>query len=143
MLFKNILVPYDGSSFSKKAFDVALDIAQKYKSKITLVWYVDVFSAGWFGKSKVEVMELKALEADRRKRLSSLESKAKKSGISIKPNLIESTSVARPLISFAKSHKIDLIVIGSHGHSGFDRFFLGSVSNSVMQRARCPVMVVK
>ncbi len=51
MTFQKILVPYDGSSFSDRAFKAALDLAQKYDSKITIVSCIDIFSSRWFGKS--------------------------------------------------------------------------------------------
>lgn len=143
MLFQNILVPYDGSSFSHRAFKVALDISQHYKSKVTVVWYIDTYSVGWFEKPSDTFDILHGVHKDRQQKLSKLENIAKEKGVKIKSKIIESASVAKPLVSFAKSKKIDLIVMGAHGHSGLDRFFLGSVSNSVMQRARCPVLIIK
>jgi len=47
MLFKNILVPHDGSSNSKHAFKVALEIAKKYNSKISMVTVLD--TSGYWG----------------------------------------------------------------------------------------------
>ncbi len=47
MLFKNILVPYDGSSHSKHAFKVALDIAKKYNSKISIITVLDMSPGYW------------------------------------------------------------------------------------------------
>jgi len=47
MLFKNILVPHDGSGHSKHAFKVALDMAKKYNSKISLVTVMDTSSGYW------------------------------------------------------------------------------------------------
>ena len=47
------------------------------------------------------------------------------------------------LLAFAKSRKHDLIVIGSHGRSGFDKVLLGSVANGVSQKTRCPVLIIK
>lgn len=143
MLFQNILVAYDDSPFSHRAFKVALDIAQHYKSKVTIVWFIEVYSAGWFGKDSAEVAELSLVHKTVKQKLSKLESVAKKKGVSIQSYSINSTSVAKPLIKFATSKKIDLLVLGSHGHSGFNRLFLGSVSESIKQRARCPVLIIK
>ena len=47
------------------------------------------------------------------------------------------------IVTFAKTKKIDLIVMGSHGKTGFDKLMLGSVANGVVQRARCPILIVK
>ena len=59
MTFQKILVPYDGSSCSDRAFKAALDLAQKYNSKITIVSCIDTFTSGWFGKSGFEQTLLK------------------------------------------------------------------------------------
>ena len=61
MIFKKILVPYDDSIFSKRAFKTALDLAQKYNSEIVIVSCIDTFSAGWFGKSGIEQTILRKL----------------------------------------------------------------------------------
>jgi nucleotide-binding universal stress UspA family protein len=47
------------------------------------------------------------------------------------------------IVDFATAHHSDLIVVASHGRTGFDRFVLGSVSESVVRHAPCPVLVVK
>ena len=143
MLFRKILVPFDGSIFSHHAFRVALDIAQKYKSKITIVSFIDTYSKGWFGEALAETDTIELVHQFRQKELSNLESLGKKKGVPIKSHVIEKPSVAKPLVSFAKSNKFDLIVMGSHGRSGLEQFFLGSVSNSVIKRAPCPILVVK
>jgi nucleotide-binding universal stress UspA family protein len=46
-------------------------------------------------------------------------------------------------VTFAKSQKHDLVVIGSHGRTGFDKLLLGSVANGVSQKAKCPVLIVR
>lgn len=143
MLFKNILVPYDGSSFSKHAFKVALDIATKYDSKINMVSCVDTFGTGWYTKYYSEKGVVKLLEQKMQKEFSNFESAAKKKGVILKPKIIETSSIVKTLVSFTKSNKIDLIIIGSHGRGFFDRLILGSVVNGIVQKARCPVLVVK
>ena len=143
MYFKNILVPYDRSSFSKRAFKVALNIAQKYESTITLVSCINVFITGWFVKSTWEHAALKLIRKKLKKELSDLESQVDKKVVPIKSKIIERSSIAQTLVSFAKSNKIDLIVLGSHGRTRLDGLILGSVSNGIVQRAKCPVLVIK
>jgi len=47
------------------------------------------------------------------------------------------------IVTFADERKVDLIVMSSHGRSGFSRLLMGSVAESVMRRASCPVLIVK
>jgi nucleotide-binding universal stress UspA family protein len=143
MTYQKILVPYDGSSFSDRAFKVALDFAQKYDSKITIVSCINIFSSGWFGKSGFEQRLLKKLRGKIMKEIQDLEKIAKKKNVPTKGRIFETATIAKTLLTFAKSNKIDLIVIGSRGHSRLKELFLGSISNGVIQRAQCPVLVVK
>lgn len=137
------MVPYDGSTFSNRAFKLALDLAQKYNSKIIIVSCIDTFSAGWFGKSGVEQTILKKLRGKIMKEIQDLENIAKKKNITTMGKIYETSSITKSLLNFANSNKIDLIAMGSRGQSGLRDLFLGGVSNGVIQKARCPVLVVK
>jgi nucleotide-binding universal stress UspA family protein len=74
---------------------------------------------------------------------SKLDGIAKKNSTSVDFKIIESKNTIRSLIAFTKSKNIDLIVMGSSGRGGFDKVLLGSVSNGVMQKAKCPVLIIK
>jgi nucleotide-binding universal stress UspA family protein len=77
------------------------------------------------------------------KTFSTLESIAKKKNIKISLKLLQDPSVSKAIVNYANSHKFDLVVIGSHGRTGLNKMILGSVANSVTQKVKCPVMVVK
>lgn len=144
MSFKNILVPFDLSSPSNKAFKVALDLAQKYDSKITLITCVE--GDAWHHKfydARADTQLLKAQTKVAKKYMEKLEETANKVGIKIKLQIIKSTSVAKDIATFAKSRKMDIIVISSHGRTGFDKLVLGSVANGVIQRTSVPVLLIK
>ncbi len=143
MLFKNILVPFDNSSFSKRAFNVALDMAQKYDSMINVVACIDVLTTRWFGKTTYENVLLKLAQKQLRKEITPLQTKTQKKDIQFNCKILETSSIVKTLLSFTKTKNIDLIVVGSHGRGFFDKVILGSVSNGIIQRAKCPVMVVK
>ena len=144
MLFQNILVPFDLSSPSTHAFKVALDVAQKYDSKITLITCVE--GDAWHHKfydARVDFELLKKQSKVAKKHMENLEDMATKVGVSIKLQILKSTSVVNDIIKFSKSRKIDLIVMSSHGRTGLDKLILGSVANGVVQRTRCPVLLIK
>lgn len=143
MTFEKILVPYDGSSFSNRAFKMALDLAQKYNSKIIIISCIDVFSSGWFGKSAFEQILLKKLRGKIMKEIQDLEKIAKKQNVTTIGKIYETGSITKSLLNYTKSNNIDLIVMGSRGQSGLRDLFLGSISHGVIQRAKCPVLVVK
>ncbi len=143
MLFKNILVPFDNSSFSKRAFNLALDIAQKYDSTINVVSCIDMLTTKWIDKTTYENTLFKQARKQLLQEIMPLQTKAQKKCIPFKHKIIESSSIGRTLLSFAKTKNIDLIIIGSHGKGFFDRLILGSVANSIIQQTHCPVLVVK
>ncbi len=78
-----------------------------------------------------------------KKSLSRLEKLADNEGVEVSIHIQEAKSIAKEIISFSDSKKINLIVIGSHGQTGFNRMILGSVSNKVSQLAKCPVLIIR
>jgi len=142
MLFKNILVPHDGSGHSKHAFKVALDMAKKYNSKISLVTVMDT-SSGYWGHSTLWNEAIGGTKTLVTKEFESFESAAKKAKVSFHSEIIESKSVTKTIVSYSKSKKIDLIVMAAHGITGWDKLILGSVSDGVIHRVRCPVLIVR
>lgn len=143
-LFKNILVPFDLSTQSTRAFKVALDIAKCRDSKITLLTCLE--GDAWHHKyydSRADSELIKKQKKVSEKHLEKLESLAEKNKVTVKSQIISSKSVVNDIVNYAKSRKYDLVVIGSHGRAGFDKLLLGSVANGVSQKTRCPVLIVK
>ena len=143
-MFQNILVPFDLSSQSTKAFKVALDIAQKYGSKIMLITCVE--GDAWHHKfydARIDSELLKKQTKAAKKEMEKLENMANKMEVGIKLQILKSVSVVKDITVFAKSRKIDLVVMGSHGRTGLDKAILGSVANGVIQKIQCPVLLIK
>jgi len=143
-MFENILVPYDLSNQSTRAFKTALSIAKKYDSKVTLLTCLE--GDAWhhyYYDSQADNELIKKQNKVAKQHLQKLEKIAEKNGISVKSYVLTSKSVVNDIVTFAKSRKHDLIVIGSHGRIGFDKFLLGSVANGVSQKTKSPVLIVK
>jgi nucleotide-binding universal stress UspA family protein len=143
-LFSNILVPFDLSNQSIHAFKIALDIAKKYNSRITLLtclegdaWHHKFYDSS--ADNEIIKKQKKAILAH----IAKVEPLAKKTNISMKSQILKSISVVKDIVTYAKSQKIDLIVMSSHGRSGMDKLILGSVTNGVTQKSSCPVLVIK
>ncbi len=155
-LFENIMIPLDGSEHSNKALEVAIQIGQKFGSKLTLVHVYTVSAQpiimpepATLGAPGVPVLTPaevnKIAEAARRIGngvLTSGEDKAKTAGLEVKKILIEGHAV-QEISRIAKESKFDLIVIGARGISHIREMFLGSVTDGVMHHAVCPVLVIK
>jgi nucleotide-binding universal stress UspA family protein len=144
MAFSKILVPFDGSSYSLKAFKMALDIAKKHNSKIYVITCLEKENLGaWYIDKRINKQILKDAKNYAKSALSKLEENAKKSNIQISIHIEETKSITKKIIDFVESKKINLVIIGSHGQTGFNRIILGSVSNKVSQLAKCPVLIIK
>ncbi len=141
MLFKNILVPHDGSSNSKHAFKVALDMTKKYNSKLSMVTVLD--TSGYWGHSTLWDKAMSEAENLVTKEFESFKSAAKKAQVSFHSEIIESYSITKTIVSYSKSKKIDLIVMGAHGIAGWEKLILGSITDSVAHRVKCPVLIVR
>ena len=144
MAFSKILVPFDASAYSMKAFRSALDIAKNQKSEIQVLTCLEKENLGaWYIDKRVNKKIIKDARDYAKEVLSKLEKMGKDLGIPVSISIKESKSITKEIIEFSNAKKINLIVIGSHGQTGFNRFILGSVSNKVSQLAKCPVLIVK
>ena len=144
MEFKKILVAFDSSGFSNRAFKKALEIAEPYSSKITVVTVVTgVYqpSMGFTMKFSKELLEkhTKVLK----KIFAKLQSESKKKNLSLSFKILHDPSVSKAILNYVNSNNFDLIVIGSHGRTGINKIILCSVANDVAHKAKCSVMVVK
>jgi nucleotide-binding universal stress UspA family protein len=54
-----------------------------------------------------------------------------------------STSISKKIVAYAKSNKNDLIIMGSHGRGGLDRWFMGSITEGVSRRIKCPILIIR
>ena len=144
MLFKNILVPWDGSRYSNHAFKIALNIAKKYDSKINLVSCLSHADTGaGYLDSSINKDIFKTAKDVMINKMSDLKNDAKKTGISISIDAFVTDSTVKQLVTYAKTMKIDLVVMGSHGLTGWKKLLLGSVASGVSQQVHCPVLIVR
>lgn len=143
-MFENILVPYDLSDQSTRAFKTALSIAKKYDSKVTLLTCLEGDTwHHYYYDSRADKELIKKQNKIVKPHLQKLEKIAEKNKIPVKSYVLTSKSVINDIVTFAKSRKYDLIVIGSHGRTGFDKFLLGSVANGVSQKTKSHILIVK
>lgn len=142
-MIKHIMVPYDKSETANRAFEYALDMAKKYNSTISIVSCVpiQVPTDPYFGSAYIETTKL--LKEDAINSISKLESQLRDANIRFKTDVLETISITESLTTYAESHNVDLIIIGSRGLGGFKKLLLGSVASGVSQHSKCPVLIVK
>lgn len=149
--FARILVCLDGSDSSFKAADLAIDVAKKHGAQlmavnvfISQVGYA--YSTGMFGlptpSAINELLDKSKQEAEAW--FDRVRAKAREQGVSVKTEVIASPTSAVPAITeYAEQNKVDLIVTGTKGRSGFKKLLLGSVASGIVTYASCPVLISK
>lgn len=142
---KTIAIPFDGSIHSKHAFDMALNLALKYHSKLILVTCIEKINGSWYGKEFTPKynQDVKKYKEKILRETTKLEQISKKKNIKTITKIFVSDSIVEKILSFSKSNNVDMIVMGSHGRTGIDKLILGSVANGVVQRSKIPVLVVR
>ncbi len=143
-MFKKILVPTDGSEYSLKAEEQALFLAKLTGAEVIALSVIENNFVNTLPLDN-EVYDLtKLLKQDSEKNIREFEDLNEKEhdGVKITP-VIKEGSPAKEIIKTAQELDIDLIVIGSSGKSGFDRFLMGSVADKVIKSAKCPVFLVR
>lgn len=142
---RKILVAYDGSELSKAAVEEA-----KRQSKImpeTEVHIVTVVTPGISTNSSAASGNLSMKDTEKiYPQLNKIQAEMIDEGIQAKIKIITDFSQKNPGIAicdYAEEMKMNQIIVGSRGLSNFKALFLGSVSNSIVQRAKCHVLVIK
>lgn len=140
-MYKKILVPTDGSEFAQKAEKHALFLAKTTDADI---YALSVTENNFVNGLPLddEVYQLNQLLKQRSEdNIKEFEEMDETSGIKFH-GIIREGSPAKTILEVAKEEDIDLIVIGSSGKSGFDRFIMGSVAEKVVNAAKCAVLVI-
>ncbi len=141
---KRILCPIDFSEFSVKAYLHALSLAEHYRAKLFVQHVVELwrYPSADFAVSAGSFEEFcQGLGLNCEEHLQQFLKNNTPNGI--QPECVVQRGIAPDsILTFAEARKADLIVMGTHGRRGFDRLMLGSVTERVMRKASCPVLVV-
>ena len=137
---KKILVAHDGSKASDKAVQTAISLAREFKSPLTVISVIpELYLTELVELDRARILD--TLTADAKKTLARVRAKAE--GIPSVKTLIKYGNPAAEILEAAAKMKATLIVTGSHGRHGAQKFLLGSVSSKVVDHAPCSVLVVK
>jgi len=141
---ERILCPVDFSVFSARAYDYAQSLARHYQAKLFLQHVVEFNLPIYEYYVPVSYM-VDHLRQIRNDAMLQLEELAKRPADYGAPpeRILHEGAPARTILSFAEVQKVNLIVMGSHGLQGADRIALGSVTEKVLRKASCSVLVVR
>ncbi|MGE5522929.1 MAG: universal stress protein [Rhodospirillaceae bacterium] len=146
-MFKNILVPTDGSEQSQAAVRAAVDLAKLHGARLTGIhvipdYHLLIAYEGAFDPITEERIEEEA-KARAASYLSYVEEKATSAGVPCRTVCETSDHPYDAILRTAETHGCDLIVMTSHGRKGLAAVLLGSETRKVLTHARMPVLVVR
>jgi nucleotide-binding universal stress UspA family protein len=153
-MFSKILVPLDGSELSEKALSMAQNLASSSDTSIHLIQVIslqpelDARRGSNGGSITVLEMEqdaarrlIEAQTARGKEYLEGVAVQLQKAGINV-VTVIREGAAGENIVEYAKEQDINLIVMSTHGRSGFKRFFVGSVTDRVIRSGETPVLVL-
>ena len=140
--YRNIVIATDGSENSKRAISYGIEIAKLSGATVHALYVVDTSSfssipmdAGWEAMYEI-------LRKEGKKAVSEVKERGEVSGVEVREVLWEGHP-SNEIIDFAENNNADLIVMGTLGKTGLDRFLMGSVAEKVVRGSKVPVLVVR
>lgn len=144
--FKRILIAIDDSTFSEKATRIGFNLAKTLNAKVALLNVMDPPSTSYTGDPLLGQQPLIMPE------IAQMQEEASKAVLQRfgklwtgQQELTTFSQVGNPrieILATAEEWKADLIILGTHGRTGFDHFISGSVAEGVARRSLCPVLIV-
>ena len=144
-MYQHILIPIDGSSTSDLALQEGLRLAKHHNAQIEFVYVIEDITlqsielADYYGEL------LETLRNKGNKILENAKHIAQQAGVTTEVKLLDATGerITDIILAEAKRWSAELIVIGTHGHTGFSRLLLGSVAEGVVRSAHIPVLLIR
>ena len=141
---ERILCPVDFSESSAKACEYAFSLAEHYQARLFLQHVVEPLTAAYpyYSFPMLSSDIYVDLDSEAQKHLEEFARGCTRNGM--QPELvIQKGLLPEATLAFAHRNDVDLIVMGTHGRQGVDRLMLGSVTEKVLRKARCPVLAVR
>lgn len=143
-VFKRVLVPIDGSNHSMEAGEFAIELAKGYELELYALHVVDEAALESLARlTRKDQEELRReLYQEGENYLNHLAERAARAGVELE-KLLEEGTPHRVIVEIAERIGADLILIGKVGRRGPRRILIGSVTERVIEAARCPVLVMR
>ncbi|MCX9010733.1 MAG: universal stress protein [Candidatus Methanoperedens sp.] len=145
-MYKKILVATDGSDYTKKATNHAIELAKLSGAELHAIYVIDTrYGCGpesciLTDTSSERLKSILGCQGDTA--IKYIEKLANKEGIHTERWIVEGNP-AEEIVRLAEELSVDLIVMGTLGSSGIPRFLLGSVADKVIRTSRIPVLTVR
>jgi len=141
-MFEHIVVALNGSNCAMQALNVALDLAKVKGAKVEICTVVDPMAAMWRISSGSGEHEIGEAQREADILVNQAVARARQAGV-IAAGHVRAGDPADEITACAVTTGADAIVMGTHGWTGIKHFVMGSVAESVLHSAPCPVLVIR
>lgn len=145
-MFKKILVPLDGSALAELALPYAREIAKSNDAEIVLVYVEEDYSTRYYPYAMDMAILMEVAESTRAEMNNNLQKKAEllmEAGFKTHLAILKNRNPAEAILEYVEQNNVDLIIITTHGYTGATRFFIGSVTDRIVNHAKIPVLVIR
>jgi len=144
-MYETILLPTDGSDESLRALDHAIDLAETYDAVLHALYVVDIgYRYGDMDGATIDWEPITAaLRREGDRTIETVEQRADRNGVAFVGAIREARAIHRAILEYAAENEADVIVMGTHGRRGVDRWLLGSVTERIVRTADVPVLTVR
>lgn len=143
-VFKKILLPLDGSPLGEAALPLTIEIAQALGSEVVLFRAVDIqlhiHSIGGPDHFRYTEQQVEQMNKDA---AAYLDGTRKKYPVIKIRTLLATGDAASEILKAAEAENVSLVAMSSHGHTGIDRWVLGSISNKILHAGKEPLLIVR
>jgi len=139
-MYKDILVPTDGSPAADSAIEHAVNVAEGFDATIHALYVVDNSAYTTLDAGSETVVE--ALESEGEEAVDRVASAARAAGLEA-VTTVTTGAAYRAILEYVSDTGIDLVVMGTHGRQGLDRYLLGSVTERIVRTSEVPVLTVR
>lgn len=145
-MYRSILVPIDGSKLAERALSIAIPLAEQHGARLILlhahepITVMNMVAAGVpFNDTALD----ETMRTDARAYVDKLAKRTRRLTTAPVEGVFRDGAVASTLVAYAAESDVGLIVMSTHGRGGFQRFWLGSVTDAVLRQVTVPVLLVR
>lgn len=145
-MYRQILVPLDGSELAEGAIPHAAELAKAFEARVTLLSVIEAVAVypqpGVVGPVVSVSMDVQDEVAEVTEYLDKVADKLRQDGIDVL-RVVREGDAAAQICDYAKLNRVDMIIMSTHGRSGIQRLVYGSVAEHVLHHATVPVLLVR
>lgn len=139
-MYDRILLPTDGSDCAERAIDHAVELAKQFDAELHAVFVVE---AGYLPPDVDDDAVNDALEDVGSGALRTVADRAEAAGVEVVERFVTEGPTSRSLLVYVDAYDVDMVVMGTHGRTGFDRLVIGSVTEKIIRQSPVPVFTVR